>query len=194
MPFDGQLLEGLSPSFSCYWVDPRQRNKNFLGAYQFAHTPKFVPNAYLTLKICHYGVEMTHFTWNLTTPRERAWNFESTLKIWGLTSQAFSHNEILHFVSPEVWTELIRSLDDLRSYFLLSGSQDFADFEGKKINLSNLQKCPYLMNPLSYTHDFLRENRLYQERSGQKSWSSEDESNRPNQPNQPTRWKNEKVA
>ena len=72
--------------------------------------------------------------------------------------------------------------------------QDFADFEGKKINLSNLQKCPYLMNPLSYTHDFLRENRLYQERLGQKSWSSEDESNRPNQPNQPTRWKNEKVA
>ena len=97
---------------------------------------------------------MTHFTWNLTTPCKRAWNFVSTLTIWGLTSQAFSHNEILHFVSPEVWTELIRLLDDLRSYFLLSGSQDFADFEGKKINLYNLQKCPYLMNPLSYTHDF----------------------------------------
>ena len=62
MPFDGQLLEGHSPPFSYYWVDPRQRNKIFLGAYQFAHTPKFVPNAYLTLKICHYGVEMTHFT------------------------------------------------------------------------------------------------------------------------------------
>ena len=147
MPFDGQLLEGRSPSFSCYWVDPRQRNKNFLGAYQFAHTPKFVPNAYLTLKICHYGVEMTHFTWNLTTPRERAWNFESTLKIWGLTSQAFSHNEILHFVSPEVWTELIRSLDDLRSYFLLSGSQDFADFEGKKNQFVQFTKMPISHEP-----------------------------------------------
>ena len=63
-----------------------------------------------------------------------------------------------------------------------------------RINLPNLQKSPYLINPLSYTHDFLRENRLYQERSGGKNWFSEDESNRPNQPNQPTRWKNEKVA
>ena len=35
------------------------------------------------LKICHYGVEMTHFTWNLTTPwKEREilslhWKFEA---------------------------------------------------------------------------------------------------------------------
>ena len=99
----------------------------------------------------------------------------------------FSHHEILYFVGPESVAELIRSSDDHRSYFLLSGSQDFADFEGKKYNLSNLQKCPYLRNPLSYTHDLLRENRLYQERSGEKIWSSEDESDQPNQPNQPTR-------
>ena len=50
------------------------------------------------------------------------------------------------------------------------------------------------MNPLSYTHDLLQENRLYQKRSGEKIWYSEDESNQPNQPNQPTRCKNEKVA
>ena len=189
MPFDGQLLEGHSPSFSCYWVDPKQRNRNFLGAYQFAHTPKFVPNAYLTLKICPYGVEMTHFTGNLTTPLERAWVFESTQKIWDLTSQAFSHNEILHFVSPEVWTELIRSLDDLRSYFLLSGSQDFADVEGKKKSICPIYKNAHISWTLWATPMI-----FYQERSGQKSWSSEDESNRPNQPNQPTRRKNKKVA
>ena len=63
-----------------------------------------------------------------------------------------------------------------------------------RINLRNLQKSPYLINPLSYTNDFLRKNRLYQEGSGENNWFSEDESNRPNQPNQPTRWKNEKVA
>ena len=79
-------------------------------------------------------------------------------------------------------------------FFVPCGSQDFADFEGKKYNLSNLQKCPYLMNPLSYTNDLLQENRFYQKRSGEKIWYSEDESNQPNQPNQPTRWKNEKVA
>ena len=38
------------------------------------------------------------------------------------------------------------------------------------------------MNPLCYTHDFLRKNREIRP----KNWSSEDESNRPNQPNQPT--------
>ena len=49
---------------------------HFSTAYQFAHTPRFVPNAYLTLKICHYGVKTTQFTQNRITPRERAWNLK----------------------------------------------------------------------------------------------------------------------
>ena len=143
---DRQLLEGYISQISCSQVAPKPLNGIFSGAYQFAHTPRFVPNAYLTLKICHYGVKTTQFTQNLITPRERAWNFESTLKISGLNYQTFGHNEILHFVGPEVWTELIRSLDDLRSYFLLSGSQDFADFEGKKNQFVQLTK-------MSITHE-----------------------------------------
>ena len=43
--------------------------------------------------------------------------------------KAFIHNEILYFVGPESVAELICSSDDHRSYFLLCGSQDFADFE-----------------------------------------------------------------
>ena len=59
-----------------------------------------------------------------------------SVKFWiyteSLNCQTFGRNGILHFVSHEVWTELIRSSDDHRSYFLLSGGQDFADFEEKK--------------------------------------------------------------
>ena len=97
-------------------------------------------------------MKTTQFTQNLITPRERAWNFESILKIWGLNSQAFSHNEILYFVGLESVRELIRSSDDHRSYFLLSGSQDFADFLGKKIQFVQFTKMrishePFELHP-----------------------------------------------
>ena len=52
----------------------------------------------------------------------------------------------------KVWTELIRSSDDHRSYFLLSGSQDFADFLGKKIQFVQFTKMrishePFELHP-----------------------------------------------
>jgi len=42
---------------------------------------------------------------------------------------------------------LIRSSDDSRSFFLLSGSQDFAHFEGKKIQFVQFTKIPISHEP-----------------------------------------------
>ena len=51
------------------------------------------------------------------------------------------------------------------------------NIRGKKFNLSNLQKCPYLKNPLSSTHDLLGIIAVYKEGSGKIIWISGDESN-----------------
>ena len=51
-----------------------------------------------------------------------------------------------------MWTELIRSSNDSRSYFLLSGGEDFADFEGKKMKYvrfteMSISQEPFELNP-----------------------------------------------
>ena len=52
--------------------------------------------------------------------------------------------------------------------------------------MSNLQKCPYLKNPFSYTHDFLLETRCQRNKSVKKFRLSESNLN---QPNQIKKWK-----
>ena len=94
----------------------------------------------------------------------------------------------------EVWTELIRSSDNHCSYFLLSGGQDFADFEEKKRQFVQFTEMSISLEPFELHTWFFAGNQVLQRGIMKKKWYSEDESNHPNQPNQPSRWKNEKVA
>jgi len=115
-----------------------------------------------------------HWKFEVLTPRRSVTMKFHILLVLKVLQNWYAHRTIIVVIFFSAEVKILRTLKE------------------KKFNLSNLQKCPYLRNPLSYTHDLLRENRLYQERSGEKIWSSEDESDQPNQPNQPTRWKNEK--